>query len=455
MEGDQPDTTPTQKLVKRPWTAEEDEALTACVAKYGAGRWSMIATLLETGRVGKQCRERWNNHLSPDVKKDDWSSEEDRAILEGAATLGTRWCEIIKNPALVGRTDNSIKNRFYALQRRMKARQQAAREFGSCGEIPKDEQQRTRVFALASSIATTTDEDERDRLIEELTIVLHGCSPVFPHSEPNTGSDAPVPESSPDELTVQDQGFLDDLLEPNVGEISAIPKSKPLHIALPSLPEIDSPLSPTSSSDETLSTIRSTTSSRATSPITPPDLVALPSPAVRRLQREKASLSSHLGGRHLRKALLSPLVIPQGSPAGKSPLPLSNDSFATDSPKRQRTPSGWCPSVPAASEGGKAVFAIGTKEPDAEEATPLPPAPLLSFGKRRASHVPSPLAVPAAPEPSRETLQEMKHGLLGSPSLLSLNVFADLFATETETPTSRTHITSPSWSASAMPMAIA
>jgi len=109
-------------LVKRPWTPEEDEALVAAVTKYGACRWSMIATHLESGRVGKQCRERWNNHLCPEVKKSDFSDEDDRAILIGVAELGTRWCEIVKRQPLVGRTDNAIKNRFYALQRRSKAR---------------------------------------------------------------------------------------------------------------------------------------------------------------------------------------------------------------------------------------------------------------------------------------------------------------------------------------------
>merc|ERR1719421_866580 len=109
-------------LVKRPWTQEEDELLIAAVRKYGACRWSMIATSLASGRVGKQCRERWNNHLCPEVKKTEWSPEEDRALMQGVALLGTRWCEIVKAPALSGRTDNAIKNRFYSLQRRMKAR---------------------------------------------------------------------------------------------------------------------------------------------------------------------------------------------------------------------------------------------------------------------------------------------------------------------------------------------
>merc|ERR1719399_1010415 len=48
-----------------------------------------------SGRVGKQCRERWNNHLCPDVKKSEWSDAEDLAILQGVATgahAGARSC---------------------------------------------------------------------------------------------------------------------------------------------------------------------------------------------------------------------------------------------------------------------------------------------------------------------------------------------------------------------------
>ena len=25
------------------------------------------------GRIGKQCRERWHNHLNPDIKKEEWT----------------------------------------------------------------------------------------------------------------------------------------------------------------------------------------------------------------------------------------------------------------------------------------------------------------------------------------------------------------------------------------------
>ena len=165
-------------LVKRPWTPEEDAALVAAVHKYGACRWSMIATQLSTGRVGKQCRERWNNHLCPEVKKTEWSEEEDRAILQGVAVLGTRWCEIIKSPPLSGRTDNAIKNRFYSLQRRMKARQAGSYRSNRHASAASDDEvtipgQTDRIMAIATELAFSTDESERDRLIELLTATLH------------------------------------------------------------------------------------------------------------------------------------------------------------------------------------------------------------------------------------------------------------------------------------------
>jgi hypothetical protein len=49
-------------LVKGPWTTEEDATVVRLVKKYGCKKWSLIARHLN-GRLGKQCRERWYNHL--------------------------------------------------------------------------------------------------------------------------------------------------------------------------------------------------------------------------------------------------------------------------------------------------------------------------------------------------------------------------------------------------------
>lgn len=104
-------------LIKGPWTAEEDRILLGLIDRYGVGkiRWCDIALHLP-GRIGKQCRERWSNHLDSNIRKGQWTHEEDETVFRCQEKLGNKWSEIAK--LLPGRTENAVKNRFNSAARR-------------------------------------------------------------------------------------------------------------------------------------------------------------------------------------------------------------------------------------------------------------------------------------------------------------------------------------------------
>lgn len=103
-------------MIKGSWTLEEDSKLIKWVQDNGARKWSKAALFIK-GRNGKQCRERWINHLSPEIKKGEWTQEEDEKLYSLYTKYGSSWTKIAKN--FQGRSENSVKNRFYATIRKV------------------------------------------------------------------------------------------------------------------------------------------------------------------------------------------------------------------------------------------------------------------------------------------------------------------------------------------------
>ena len=108
----------TFKTIKKriPWSEEEDKSIKSLVNKYGTSNWTFISNQMGQNRSGKQCRERWYNQLNPNMKKNNWTNEEENILFTKHMQLGNKWSDIAS--FLPGRTLNDIKNHFYSKLRK-------------------------------------------------------------------------------------------------------------------------------------------------------------------------------------------------------------------------------------------------------------------------------------------------------------------------------------------------
>ncbi|VVB17540.1 unnamed protein product [Arabis nemorensis] len=108
-------------IKKGAWTPEEDQKLIAYLQLHGEGGWRTLPEKAGLKRCGKSCRLRWANYLRPDIKRGEFSPEEDDTIIKLHALKGNKWAAIATS--LAGRTDNEIKNYWNTnLKKRLKQR---------------------------------------------------------------------------------------------------------------------------------------------------------------------------------------------------------------------------------------------------------------------------------------------------------------------------------------------
>ncbi|OHT07521.1 Myb-like DNA-binding domain containing protein [Tritrichomonas foetus] len=84
--------------------------------------WNQISQQLGN-RSARQCRERFQNYLDPELNTSNWTQEEDDLLILKENEMGKKWKKMM--PYFKNRSNVNIKNRFATLQNRKKAADRA------------------------------------------------------------------------------------------------------------------------------------------------------------------------------------------------------------------------------------------------------------------------------------------------------------------------------------------
>jgi len=110
---------------KEDWSKEQDALLRNLVSLYGTHDWAMIAeqiniTFPYNPKSPKECSRRWQDCLNGNTTKEPWTEQEELNMIIAHKKFKNRWSEMADY--LKGRSNNTIKNKFYSVFRKIKGK---------------------------------------------------------------------------------------------------------------------------------------------------------------------------------------------------------------------------------------------------------------------------------------------------------------------------------------------
>ena len=97
------------------FTLSEDMMLKRFVEMFGTNKWEDAPKYVPTKNM-RQCRDRWNKYLNPNIDTKEWTEEEDKLLIRLYNQYGPKWVSL--SHRFCGRTDIQLKNRFKILKRK-------------------------------------------------------------------------------------------------------------------------------------------------------------------------------------------------------------------------------------------------------------------------------------------------------------------------------------------------
>ncbi len=111
--------------IKEEWTKDQDALLQNLVSLYGTHDWAIVAeninaTFPLSHKTSKECSGRWQEFLSGNSTKEPWSEQEELNMILAHKKYKNRWSDM--SDSLKGRSNNTIKNKFYSVFRKIKGK---------------------------------------------------------------------------------------------------------------------------------------------------------------------------------------------------------------------------------------------------------------------------------------------------------------------------------------------